>query len=334
MRRPSRPLVLAAAGLLLVTLPAWVGGFYLLHLAQLIGAYWILIAGLNLAAGYTGQLSIGHVGLLAIGAYGFAILAGKHGLDPLAAMLASGALGAVCGFLLGLPSLRLPGFYFAMATIAFAIIVSELSLAQGGLTGGGAGLPAPGFNPPFATPPGHYWLILAVAALVTWASWNVTRFMWGRALVAVRDSDVAARACGISVYRAKLTVFVFSGFTAGVGGALFASLQTYITPDTFRFELGLFFFTCIIVGGRGSIVGPFVGTVVLTALPDVAAPLAKLGTFFYGLVLLLVVLLVPEGFGRMFEAVYARVRPAQAAVRLAAPDLDRLARTIARGTVW
>ncbi|GAC1595373.1 MAG: branched-chain amino acid ABC transporter permease [Candidatus Velthaea sp.] len=316
------------AGLALVTLPFWIQGSYLLHMVQLIGAYWILIAGLNLVAGYSGQLSIGHVGLLAIGSYTYAILAGKHGFDPLLAMLCAGAICALCGLLLGLPALRLPGFYFAMATIAFALIVSELSLAQGALTGGGAGLPVPDFNKPFTSPAAHYWLILAIGTAITVMSWNVTRFMWGRALIAVRDSEVAARACGVSVYRTKLTVFIFSGFTAGVGGALFASLQTYITPETFRFELGLFFFTCIIVGGRGSILGPFIGTVVLTALPDLAAPLAKLGTFFYGLVLLLVVLLVPEGFGRFFEQLFARFRPASAPSGAVEPDLKRLAHAI------
>ena len=105
----------------------------------------------------------------------------------------------------------------------------------------------------------------------------------GAALVAIRDSEVTAQAVGVSLFRAKLNVFVFSGITAGVAGALFASLQSYITPDTFVFELGLFFFVCIIIGGRGSIVGPFIGTVILTALPELVAPLAKLGNFFYGL---------------------------------------------------
>jgi ABC-type branched-subunit amino acid transport system permease subunit len=324
---------LLLAGAALIALPYWVGDFYQLHLAQLIGAYWILIAGLNLIVGYTGQLSVGHVGLLAVGAYTFAILTGKHGVDPALALAAAGALGALCGFLLGLPSLRLPGFYFAMATLAFAIIVSELSVAQGDLTGGGVGLSVPGFEAPFDTPNGAYWFILGIAAVTTWLTWNVTRFMWGRALVAVRDSEVAARACGVTVYRTKLTVFVFSGFTAGIGGALFASLQSYITPDTFVFELGLFFFTCIIIGGRGSIIGPFIGTVVLTALPELASPLAKLGNFFYGLLLLIVVLLVPEGFGRVFGLVLERFRPLKRESHVVAPNLDRLAGAIRRERV-
>ena len=319
---------LAVAAVLVATLPRWAGDQYQLHLAALICVYWILIAGLNLVVGYTGQLSIGHVGLLAIGAYAFAILAGKMGWHPAAALIAAGALGGLCGLALGLPSLRLPGFYFAMATMAFALIVGEIVLAQVGLTGGGVGLPGPVFPAPFDTPHGFYYLVAALAVLTTWLSWNVARRVWGLGLMSIRDNPVAAQAVGVPLFRAKLTVFVFSGITAGIAGATFSSLQSYITPDTFVFELSLFFFVCIIIGGRGSIVGPFLGTVVLTALPELVAPLAKLGNFFYGLLLLVVVLAVPEGIGRMVEVLIERVRPRVVSNEPIEPDLPRLARAI------
>ncbi len=325
----SRLAALAAAAVILALLPFIVRDQYQLHLAQLIGIYWVLIAGLNLVVGYSGQLSVGHVGLLAVGAYAFAILTGRYDLPPLLALVACGAFGGICGFLLGLPSLRLPGFYFAMVTLAFAVIVNEQSVAQTELTGGGVGLPVPGFAAPFASPAGFYWLVLAVAALVTWITWNIANLMWGRAIIGVRDSEVAARSVGVSVYRAKLAVFVFSGVTAGIAGALFASLQSYITPDTFVFDLGLFFFTCIIIGGRGSIIGPFLGTVVLTALPELVAPLAKLGNFFYGLLLLIVVLLIPEGFGRLLVQVFAWWRPESKASTVVSPDPARLRAALA-----
>ena len=321
-------IALAVALLLVATLPRWAGDQYQLHLAALICVYWILIAGLNLVVGYTGQLSIGHVGLLAIGAYAFAILAGKMGWHPAAALIAAGALGGLCGLALGLPSLRLPGFYFAMATMAFALIVGEIVLAQVALTGGGVGLPGPVFPAPFDTPHGFYYLVAALAVLTTWLSWNVARRVWGIGLMSIRDNPVAAQAVGVPLFRAKLTVFVFSGITAGIAGATFSSLQSYITPDTFVFELSLFFFVCIIIGGRGSIVGPFLGTVVLTALPELVAPLAKLGNFFYGLLLLVVVLAVPEGIGRMVEVLIERVRPRVVSNEPIEPDLLRLARAI------
>lgn len=319
---------LALGALLIASLPFWAGDQYQLHLAALIAVYWILIAGLNLVVGFTGQLSIGHVGLLSIGSYAFAILAGKWGWDPSLSVLIAGALGGLCGLALGLPSLRLPGFYFAMATMAFALIVNEIVLAQVDLTGGGIGLPGPLFPPPFDSPVGFYYLVTLIALFVTWLTWNVARRMWGRGFISIRDNPVAAQAVGVPVFRAKLVAFVFSGITAGVAGAVFASLQSYITPDTFVFELSLFFFVCIIIGGRGSIIGPFLGTVVLTALPEFVAPLAKLGNFFYGLLLLVVVLVVPEGIGRMFEVISERLRPRTVHREPISPDLERLSRAL------
>ena len=324
----ARPIAIALGAIAALSFPLWAGDPYKLHLAALIAVYWVLIAGLNLVVGYSGQLSIGHVGLLSIGAYAFAILAGKLGWHPAIAVAAAGSLGGLCGLALGLPSLRLPGFYFAMATMAFALIVNELVLAQVNLTGGGIGLTGPVFPAPLDSPAGFYYLAAAVALAVTLMSWNIARRMWGLGLMAIRDNPVTAQAVGVPVFRAKLAVFVFSGVTAGVAGALFASLQSYITPDTFVFELSLFFFVCIIIGGRGSIIGPFVGTVVLTALPELVAPLAKLGHFFYGLLLLVVVLVVPEGIGRMVELIGERLRPRVLPQAAIAPELARLAQAL------
>lgn len=323
-----KSLALALGLLMVVTVPWWAGNQYQLHMAALICVYWILISGLNLVIGYTGQLSIGHVGLLSIGAYAFAILAGKMGWHPALALVVAGALGGVCGLALGLPSLRLPGFYFAMTTMAFALIVNELVLAEVDLTGGGIGLPGPAFPAPLDSPVGFYYLAATLALLVTWLSWNIVRRIWGLGLMAIRDNPVAAQAVGVPLFRVKLMVFVFSGITAGVAGAMFASLQSYITPDTFIFELSLFFFVCIVIGGRGSIVGPFIGTVVLTMMPELVVPLAKLGHFFYGLLLLLVVLVVPEGLGRVFELLHERFWPRPVHNEAITPDLKRLARAI------
>ncbi|MDY0748054.1 branched-chain amino acid ABC transporter permease [Paucibacter sp. R3-3] len=324
--RPSRTL-LRVLPLLALALPFVVGNEYQLHVLTLIGIYWVLIAGLNLVVGYAGQLSVGHVGLLALGAYTLCILTARAGLDPLWGLALGGALGGLCGLALGLPSLRLPGFYFAMATLAFSMIVTELLVAQNTLTGGGAGMTAPMFNAPFDTPGGFFTLVALCALLVTWLSWNVTRRLWGKGLVALRDSEVAAAAVGIPVFRLKLAAFTFSGVTAGVAGGLFASLQGYITPEAFMFELGMFFFICIVIGGNGSIVGPFFGTVMLTLLPEVAAPLAKMGNLLYGLLLLVAVLLVPRGFGALMARWTERHRGRRQAPPVA-PDRARLSRAL------
>lgn len=297
-------LALAAA------LPFLVGNIYHIRIAALIGIYWILIAGLNLVIGYTGQISIGHVGLLALGAYTFAIMTGGPGVNPWAAMACAALLCGIAGAILGLPSLRLPGFYFAMTTLAFALIAHELAVAWEPLTGGGIGLMVPGFPGVFAGPAGFYWLVAGLAALVSLCCWCLTRSSWGRAMIAVRDSEVAAQAAGIPIYRLKLYVFGLSGVLAGLSGALFATYQTYITPETFVFELSMFFFVCIVVGGRGSMIGPFIGTVFLALLPELVAPLARLGNFFYGLLLLAVVLLVPEGIAQIVQIIRDRFRSA------------------------
>jgi branched-chain amino acid transport system permease protein len=323
-----RKAVVAGAVLLIATLPFWAGDEYHLHVAALIATFWILVAGLNLVVGYTGLLSLGHVALLAIGAYGFAILSNTYSMPPFLALGAATAIGALCGFVLGLPSLRLPGFYFAMATMAFSMIVGEFLLAQDGLTGGGAGLPVPSLPAPFDSLRGFYWLVAGIALVITLLTWNVTRLMWGKAMVALRDSEVAASSVGVPAFTIKLTVYTFSGATAALAGALFGSLQSYITPDTFHFELGMFFFICIVIGGRGAILGPLVGTIVLTALPEVVAPLAKLGQFFYGALLLAVVLLVPEGIGSLFTVLREKLHPTRVTKEVITPDLARLSAAI------
>ena len=150
-------------------------------------------------------------------------------------------------------------------------------------------------------------------------------------MVALRDSDVAASSAGIPAFKVKLTVYTFSGATAALAGGLFGSLQSYVTPETFHFELGMFFFICIVIGGRGAILGPLIGTIVLTALPEVVAPLAKLGQFFYGALLLAVVLLVPEGIGSVFTVLWQKLRPMKLSKQVVTPDLGRLSAAINAG---
>ena len=228
------------------------------------------------------------------------------------------------GLVLGLPSLRLPGFYFAMATLAFGLIVSELALAEQWLTNGSVGMPAPSFPTPFDTPWGFYWLVLGIAVFVTWMTANLARLMWGRAMVALRDSTVAAASVAVPIYLTKLMVFVFSGFTAGISGGLYATSQSYITPDAFIVNLGIYFFVAIIIGGRGVIIGPFIGAAVLAAIPELVGPLAKYGTFFYGFILLIVVLVLPGGFGELITNVAARLRREPQVSTSIEPDLASL----------
>ena len=299
---------------------------YWMQIASLACIYWVLIAGLNLIVGYAGQLAIGFVGLLAIGAYTAAILCEKLGVPSLVALVLAGCSGAFFGFVIGLPSLRLKNFYFAMTTLGFATIVTQIALGWGSLTGGGIGLPGPVFPQPFDTPLGFYYLVLAMAVMATYVLRNIAISNFGRGLVAVRDADVAAEAMGVPVVRLKLVTFTFSGGLAGLAGALYAARQTYITPDAFTFDLSVMFFIAVLIGGRGRIVGPMVGTAVLTLLPEIAAPLVAWSTFAYGLLLLLVVLLVPGGMADYIDKIF---RKQPVATRITTPKVGAIAGVIA-----
>jgi branched-chain amino acid transport system permease protein len=263
--------------------------------------YWVLVSGLNLVVGFAGQLAIGYVGLLALGAYTTAVLCARTGLGMVPALAAAAALGAAFGVLVGLPALRLRTFYFAMSTLGFATIVTQIALAWSDVTGGGVGVPGPVLPAPFNTPWGFYAACVGLATLCTWMTANIAASRYGRALVALRDAEVAAEASGIVKPRMFVLVFLLSGATAGVAGGLFADLQTYITPDAFTFDLSVLFFIAILIGGRGSILGPLLGTLMLTALPEFAAPLVAWSTFLYAALLLVIVLLIPGGIAELLD---------------------------------
>ena len=279
----------------------FLGGDYWTSIATRCAVYWVLVAGLNLVVGFAGQLAIGYVSLLTLGAYTASALAEKLGVPALPALAAAGLMGAAGGVLVGLPALRLRTFYFAMSTLGFATIVTQVALAWTGVTGGGVGLPGPALPAPFDTTPGLYAACLGIAALVTWLSANAGFSRFGRALVALRDAEVAAEACGVAKRPLLLAVFLFSGACAGVAGALFATLQSYITPDAFTFDLSVLFFTAVLIGGRGAILGPLLATVLLTILPELAAPLVAWSTFLYAALLLGIVLLAPGGIAELLD---------------------------------
>jgi ABC-type branched-subunit amino acid transport system ATPase component/ABC-type branched-subunit amino acid transport system permease subunit len=266
--------------------------------------YWVLVSGLNLIVGFAGHLAIGYVALLTLGAYTTSVLVAGNVMPPLdvfAALAIAAVVGAVFGVVVGLPALRLRTFYFAMSTLGFATIVAQIALAWQSVTGGGIGIAGPEFPAPFNTAWGYYYLCIAFAAVCTWLSANIAHSRFGRALIAIRDAEVAAEASGISKPHMLVAIFLFAGALAAVAGGLFASLQTYITPDAFTFDLSVLFFIAILIGGRGSILGPMLGTIILTILPEVAAPLAAWSTFLYAVLLLLIVLVMPGGIAALID---------------------------------
>ena len=266
--------------------------------------YWFLVAGLNLVVGFAGHLAIGYVALLTLGAYTTSVLASGNVMPPLpvfVSLIVASCVGAVFGVIVGLPAMRLRTFYFAMTTLGFATIVTQIALAWQSVTGGGVGIVGPEMPAPFNTPWGFYYLCIGLGAVATWLSANVAHSRFGRALIAIRDVDVAAEATGISKPKLLVSIFLLAGAMAAFAGGLFASLQTYITPDAFTFDLSVLFFIAILIGGRGSILGPMLGTIILTILPEIAAPLAAWSTFLYAVLLLVIVLVMPGGIAALLD---------------------------------
>jgi branched-chain amino acid transport system permease protein len=303
--RAALPHVAPFLGILaLALLLPLVGNDYWALIGTRMAIYWVLVSGLNLIVGFAGHLAIGYVALLTLGAYATSVLVAGNVMPPVPVFIAlpiAAIVGAIFGVIVGLPALRLRTFYFAMSTLGFATIVTQIALAWQSVTGGGIGIAGPEFPAPFNTAWGFYFLCIGIAAFTTWLSANVARSRFGRALIAVRDAEVAAEATGISKPKMLIAIFLLAGACAAVAGGLFATLQTYITPDAFTFDLSVLFFIAILIGGRGSILGPLLGTAILTVLPEIAAPLAAWSTFLYAVLLLMIVLVMPGGIAALLD---------------------------------
>lgn len=286
-----------------VALPLFGGGYWGV-IATRACVYWVLVSGLNLVVGFAGQIAIGWVALLTLGAYTASVLVAGNvtpPFPPYLALVVAAAVGAVFGLVIGLPALRLRTFYFAITTVGFATIVTQVALAWQSVTGGGVGVAGPIFPPPFSSEWGFYYFCLGLAAICTWTTANIASSRFGRALTAIRDAEVAAEASGIAKPALLAMVFLFSGAVAGVAGGLFAALQSYITPDAFTLDLSVLFFIAILIGGRSSIIGPLLGTILLTVLPEFAAPLVAWSTFLYAVLLLVIVLAIPGGIAEILD---------------------------------
>ncbi|MBI2524863.1 MAG: branched-chain amino acid ABC transporter permease [Candidatus Rokubacteria bacterium] len=286
----------AAAGLLAWP---WVAPRYLIFLASLVLVNAVVAIGLNLLSGYTNQLSFGHAGFLAIGAYAAALLTIHAPTVPVIVTLAAaGAVTAAVGLGFGVPCLRLGGLYLSMATLAFGFVVSEVILSLDGLTLGADGLRVPagrlaGFT--LATDTARYYLTAAVAAALVAAAVNLTRSRVGRAFLAIRESEVAAQASGVSLAAYKTAAFGVSAFYTGVAGGLFAFVVGFLSPDAFDVFLSVDFVVMIILGGLGSVPGSIAGAAVVTVLHDWLAAFQNFRPLIFGAILIACMLFMPGG---------------------------------------
>jgi len=278
---------------------------YFVFLASLIVVNAIVAIGLNLLSGYTNQLSFGHAGFLAVGAYTAAILATHWPGAPVpVTLLAAAIVTALVGLALGVPCLRLEGLYLAMATLAFGFVVVEAILNLDWLTRGNDGLrvPAAHVGPwALAGDRERYYLVLLVGAGMVWAAVNLVRTRTGRALLAIRESEIAAQASGVHVARYRALAFVVSALYTGVAGGLFAFVVGFLSPDAFDVFLSVDFVAMIIVGGLGSVPGSVVGAAVLTVLHDSLAGFQNYRPLIFGAILIASMLFMPGGIASAFR---------------------------------
>jgi branched-chain amino acid transport system permease protein len=262
--------VLAGTILLLAALALLpcVAGNYTLYIVTLIAIHTIVAVGLNILVGYTGQISLGHAGFFAIGAYSCVLLMTKSGIPFIVALPVSGLISAFFGFLLGLPSLRLEGPYLAIATLGFGMAVIQI-ISHWDFTGGHMGIAAPEMSiAGFVVDTGTelYLVIMSITVILTIAALNLMKTRVGRAFVAIRDSEIAAEAMGINLNWYKTLAFAVSAFYTGIAGALMAFALEHVSAGSFNLILSITFLAMVIVGGLGSVMGSILGAALLTYL--------------------------------------------------------------------
>jgi len=276
---------------------------YLVFLGTLVAINAIVAIGLNLLSGYTNQLSFGHAGFLAIGAYVSALLTIHLPALPVPlTLLAAGLATGLVGLALGIPCLRLEGLYLAMATLAFGFVVIEAITNLDGLTRGNDGLRVPVAHlGPWVldTDASRYYLTIAVAVGMILAALNVTATRTGRAFLAIRTSEIAAQASGINAAAYKTMAFVLSAFYTGVAGGLFAFVVGFLSPDAFDVFLSVDFLVMIILGGLGSVFGSVAGAAIVTVLNDSLAGFQAYRPLIFGAIMIACMLFMPGGLAAL-----------------------------------
>ena len=265
-----KTLIAAVLGLaLLAAVPLFTSNSYYIHMVGTIMIYAILLYGLDIVVGYTGQVSLGHAGLFGVGSYTAGVLFMKLGAPLWLIIPASIAVTAIFGALLALPALRVTGPYLAMVTLAFGTIIQILINEMTFLTEGPLGIkiPKPSIAGYQLDEHGFYWLVFALMVISLVVVDRILRSQLGRAFEALRGSPVASDCMGVSVYRYKVYAFVISAGFAGLAGCLYAYSEQYISPNTYNFELTVLFLLAVIMGGRKTRSGALLGAAIIVILP-------------------------------------------------------------------
>ena len=296
----------------------------MLTIMTMIGIAIISVHGLNILTGYCGQISMGHVGFMAVGAYTSAILTAKLGWSFWPALPCAALAAGIAGLIFGLPSLKIKGFYLIMATIAAHFIIIWFVLQLYSLTGGPDGLAVP--KPRIgsfvlSSKASYFYLVMAIVCLATFFAINIVRTRAGRAFVAIRDNDLAAEVMGVSLWSYKLQAFFIGCVYAGVAGALLVHYYAFASVDQFPFMDSVWYLGMLIVGGMGSIPGAIFGAVSLKLLDELvtifgpilskavaAQAAAALALISRGLVIILFLIFEPRGLAHRWGMIKAYCR--------------------------
>jgi branched-chain amino acid transport system permease protein len=260
---------------------------YYAQILILFGINIILAVSLNMVIGFTGQLALGHAGFMSIGAYTAAVLTMKLGLPFPVVLIVGGLVAALFGYLIGTPILRLKGDYLAITTLGFGEIIRVL-IVNLDYVGGPRGLPGIPKKTTFT------WVfIITVLSVVIMR--NIIKSAQGRAMVSIREDEIAAEAMGINTTSYKLKSFVIAAFFAGIAGGLYAHYFMYLDPKSFNFLKSIEILTFVVLGGMGSISGSIIGSGTLTALPEVLRSMGDFRMIIYPACLILLMLFRPQG---------------------------------------
>lgn len=283
---------------------------FLLTIFSLVFVNAIAALGLNIVIGYAGQISIGHAAFMAIGAYFSVIMTMNFNVPFLVSFLGAGLVAGIFGFLLGIPALRLKGFYLAIATMAFGVVV-EQSLQSWDYAGGTIGIrnvPAPSiFGLELKGDLSKFYLIAAVSFIIFIITANILKSKTGRAFKAIRESQFAAQSMGINISKYKIIAFVISAVYAGFAGSLYAHMIGYISPLDFNLGLSINLLAMIVIGGLGSLSGGFIGSIIIIAMPFFFSRTELPMSIIFGTMLVVVVLFFPRGIAyglRVFDLKY------------------------------
>jgi branched-chain amino acid transport system permease protein len=295
-----------------VILLPWFSPEYYAYIATLVFLSSIGVQGQNILIGYTGQISFGQAGFLAIGAYTFGHLTRLGSPLPIN-LLCAGIAAGLFGLLVGFPSLRLKGPYLAIATLGFGIAVYQIFVNSEVLSGGRMGLTIPKLTPFFGLTKSIsiYYFNLFIALLFTLTSYNLVSSYIGRAFVAIRDNDIAAEVMGVNLTRYKLLSFAISSFYTGIQGGLYALLMGYLEPNMFTFMEAITLFVAVIIGGLASVEGSIFGAAFVILVPQIFSGYKELVPVIFGVTIIIVLIFEPLGlFGRWMKMrIYLRNWP-------------------------